>query len=56
MKTMVTNKLEVFVPIFGLITGAFVEDALLKISVTVVAMFIGQTVAHYWKKYLENKK
>ncbi len=55
MKTMVTHKIELAVPLLGLVSGAFVEDAILKILVTVIAMVIGQTVAFYWKKYLEKK-
>jgi len=50
------HKIELMVPVFGLITGAFFEEAILKIVVTVIAMVLGQTVAFYWKKYLEKRK
>jgi len=50
-----TNKLEAISLFFGAGASLLAAEALEKIIITSIAMIIGTTIAHYWKKYLEDK-
>lgn len=39
----------------GVTTAVFFEDLLLKIVATAVSMFIGATIAFFWRRHLERK-
>lgn len=41
---------------FGFLSGNLFEDLFLKVLFTTLAMLVGTTISHYWKRYLIKKR
>lgn len=54
MANPMTHKIELVTILTGVFTSAFFHDLFDKVIMTVVAMLVATTLAHYWKKYLES--